>query len=322
MLVSDASDSPLYFDNPPRYEWVPAELERAQLVPGFDGPPGDAGDSCSRHIFDLRTLTLTVQKPFPDNCGMGAAVGDGTGDRLYRNVHDDDPGLATLMRFNFETGASRKLFTGKIARVDSVSPGGQYAQLLIAQEDNIQFPPESVNLKSPGLSVLSLQTGQVIFETPVGNQRTHLTPGFRWVDVNSFILTDSQGGLSEAYRLVQLTGKGYTQHEISFFEYQRLTNQPPEFIWMFIDGGRLGGPGTRTAILADPASKQTFWVTRALNADEYGEQEYSIDLRLQKDRLIEVTIKDAQRLGGMYYPISANFTLHRWLVRIPAFYYF
>jgi hypothetical protein len=313
-----------YFDSPPRYEWIPYEL-------GIIGAGTDDEETkklfeagCSRHIFDLRTLTLTVQKRFPDNCGLGTAIGDGTGDRLYRNIHDDYT-LATLMRFNFETGASRKLFTGKIAWIDSVSPGGQYAQLLFTQGELLRdrwFLDKDMNraeLPSPSVYIMDLKTGGVVFETSLtplmeGDFLPQwLTPELQWIDNQAFILTytryDKQADVvSKTYRLVQLTVKGYTQRDLSLAEFQILSNPVPAIVWM------PDNSGNKFAEQVDPVLRRIFPVTRALDP-----KQYEVKVHLRKDRLIEVTIEDAQRLSGMY---QGNFTLHRWLVQIPGFSYF
>jgi hypothetical protein len=320
-----------YFDNPPRYEWVPGDL-------AITGSPPTA-EECSRHIFDLRTLTLTVEKPLPDNCGMGVAVGDGTGDRLYRNVSDDNTGLATLIRFNFETGASRKLFTGKTAWIDSVSPGGQYAQLTLSEEQRslpnrwfVDRQNKRTDLKTPDLRIVDMHTGRVAFETPLeiieDSDGIHkwLTPDFQWASGSTFILADTQYDKrtdqgSETYRLVQLTGEGHTQRAISLSNSQLLTIQHPGILWVSSEDG------TKAFwALADPVSKRFFPVTRAYTSAEYRAQEYSVDVRLRKDRLVEVTIIDEQRSDQNYdnYDLSQyhGFILHRWLVRVPGFSYF
>ncbi len=198
----------VYTDNPPRYTWVPQEF-------GGDYAQHEmAQDECALHELDFSTLRLTIHRPpIPDVCGFGVPIPDGTGDQLYHTVENftpyatDAPGFdytkakPYVLRFNYQTGMTKRLYNGWVAWIDSVAPSGEFAALTLGSSDGSlqggSIPREYFDLP-PGFStdqmvILDLKHGSTVFQTELHAENaygfTRFAPDLTWLNAHTFTLT-------------------------------------------------------------------------------------------------------------------------------------
>jgi hypothetical protein len=292
-----------YFDDPPRYEWVPGEHRLNSSVAEKSG-----SDQCRIHAFFLETLEETVYPEIPNVCGLGTIVPDGSGDRLYRSVRELGTGTytytATLIRFNPETGQSSGLLTGPLVWLDDITADGHYAILLMGS--SVPYVSTYMNdlsliidqVPSPYLAIFDLSANRVEYEA----QGTWTTEDYfgsivEWAMDDTFLLTDNTRRESRLIRLgdytVVETPTGYRFDKPNGYRV---------LVWE-------GTPGSAQGVgLRDARTGVEVSIIKPV----IGEQRL-VRLEWQGSDTLRVQVVDQRRSQDVVYP----FVLGSWLVRVP-----
>jgi hypothetical protein len=151
---------PLYYDDPPRYE----------VVPGLNGSRVFLED-CVLQVYDLETQTFN-EYALGNLCDYGIILPSGDGARLYRELNPDRATPATLVRFNPSTGEREDLLTGEIEWLESVSPNGRYAVLVMDSNGQIEGLPNGIGadpqferVMTPYLVLYDLAAQRIVYKT-------------------------------------------------------------------------------------------------------------------------------------------------------------
>ncbi len=184
-----------YYDDPPRYEWLPGEFEPIMFNQELR--------TCALHAYDLTTAQETVYPASPGICGSGTPI-TGPEDRLIRSlrVEGDQQLTGVLMRFNPYTGEATELFSGEIEYIDSVTPDSQYAILTMDSSGSVT-PASAITddpywfgdqLEAPRQVIFDLTTNQIVYELPAKWAVTggRITPGIDQISGSVFLLWDEK----------------------------------------------------------------------------------------------------------------------------------
>jgi hypothetical protein len=285
----DADYWPSYYDDPPRYEWVPSEHDRNRP----DGRDQDLHPSCQLHSFDLQTRTETVYPPISGVCGEGTVIPDGSGDRLYRSVNTPAPGYpvpsatATIIRFNPATSKRDELYTGEIEWLDGLSPSGTYAVFVTDDSGGVDVGESftwSQNyvwwewIPSPRYALFDLTSNEFVPDAPDN--------GIEWIDDKTYLSLD---------RLVTLEGNSFDEISTDGI----LSAAPNKRQLLVINDS----DDPYAASVLNIANSQTTPIIHNPNNDQY-----HIRYDWQSIDELQVTVIDLQH---------DDLTLGRWLVRIP-----
>jgi hypothetical protein len=210
----DLYAAPLYYDDPPHLEWMPGEFMRV----GFGEYEGGL------RYYDFTKREWTVYPDIAGVYGVSDIIRDGTGDRLYRSRNYDDTywsaPSATLIRFNYETGERRELFTGEVEWVDSISADGRYVVLYLGN-DGVVVSNERLAHNQRAYSpdgnaeivIFDLTTNSIVYQAtgnawePYGYNPFNLfTPGYNplpvtWINEDTFFIQGVNGDHHQVIRV-------------------------------------------------------------------------------------------------------------------------
>jgi hypothetical protein len=150
---------PVFYDDPPRMEWIPGEFDRSALA-----AVGQA-EACRLHAFSLTTFETTVYPSISGVCGQGMPLASPE-DRVYHAVRCADGDRActgALIRFNPYTGESASLFEGSVIRVELASADGRYAVLTLDDSEAALFYSALSDALYP-LKDYLVQPSRVVFD--------------------------------------------------------------------------------------------------------------------------------------------------------------
>ncbi len=162
IISSDAS----YRENPPRYEYLSSH---ALLSGDWDNA---SHQPCVLEFYDLNTR-LYFKDEMAYNCG--GVYGPNANQYFYVAFDGDVISQSTLNMLNIQSGQRQELYRGEIEALESVSPDGRYAVLIVddngvvdraAMGDQIQFF-DWHTLANPEYHFLDTQTGKIIYDLPV-----------------------------------------------------------------------------------------------------------------------------------------------------------
>lgn len=166
---------PQFFDDPPRYEWVPAEFGEGNYPTA--GLTDEQLSYCGVHVFDLTQQELIVLPYIPTICSMGFLIPNGGGDRIVRDLGlmETRGKTADLVRYNPYTGVKEVLFTGEIEWLSGVSWDGHYAFFVLGNSGGIAYPyhdpwttaAQAAFLESPEMVVFDLTTLEIAETFPI-----------------------------------------------------------------------------------------------------------------------------------------------------------
>jgi hypothetical protein len=233
-IASGTGVTPIYTENPPHVEWMPSVYSYCD----------DGEYSSDWHIYDLMTRTLTLYPAVGGVTGLSFPLMDGTEDRLYRRVTDDGDELcgsahsATLVRFNYGTGEWQDLMTGEIEWIDSVSPDGRYAVLIMGSDGEIlsnnwliegggdyrrEFSTHLIVLDLNTISMVYEATSSVFhdYNNPFSPSGTARPLSLTWLDGNTFLIQYVDGIGDQVIQLgdeIEVLGewRGLKEHRTSF----------------------------------------------------------------------------------------------------------
>ncbi len=195
LIVDMLSQWPMYSPDMQSLEWFPNSQA---------GIPGDSsGEFCQLHHFNLKTQTLTLSRLIPHVCG-GIPILDGSGDYLYRSVTFPETGLpatATLTRYNLQTGKTNDLYIGEIEWLQSVSPDGRYALLILDNNGKIEYPYDWEPDQYPWdedstawTAIFDLQTRKIVYQlSNVANTFLGGYPTVDWLGNDQILVTVNEG---------------------------------------------------------------------------------------------------------------------------------
>lgn len=156
-IIGHMRFSPVYYDDPPRYEVVPG-LNRSRVLL----------EDCVLQVYDLAAQRLS-EYALGELCDYGIILPDGDGARLYL-AYDPDLKYTTLVRFNPFTGERADLFTGEIESLESVSSNGRYVVLVMDSSGWLDSFPNSYiqwpQVRNAQLVLYDLVEQRIIYQTP------------------------------------------------------------------------------------------------------------------------------------------------------------
>jgi hypothetical protein len=290
-----------FYENPLRYEWVPAEFAVSSMR---------TTESCRLHAFDLETLQEITYPPVSGVCGRGVPVNDASDDRLYRSVEQLDSDIyiytATLFRFDPYTGDSMSLFSGEIEWLENVTPDGRFATLLMDDSGSVEETSATVDsvywfgdrLLSPYRAIFDLTTQRIIYEFPLTYLHDGLfSPETQYLGSNTFLLTDDDNKAS----LLEVTAS------------DTLVEPLPRIRFGPASGTRIplwtDAPGESWGMTVyNAATGEMTPVIRPLSYEPY-----RVQIEWQSDDLLHVEVIDVVRTTDESRP----FALGAWLVRVP-----
>ncbi|MCA9883147.1 MAG: hypothetical protein KC708_09260 [Anaerolineae bacterium] len=209
-IHSDLYAAPLYFNDPPRIEWMPCEFSRCGVIEvddetaSADSPESSVSNSL--HQYNFLSGELVIYPNIENINGVSALIPDGSGDRIYRHLNYVEETVfqytapsATLIRFNYETKQTTEIYTGEIEWMESFSPDGRYLVLEIGDNDEVASSfllAENQAGYDPvgraGLAILDLQTNALVYEatgSQWGLDEFGLDPlSLTWIDSDRFLI--------------------------------------------------------------------------------------------------------------------------------------
>ncbi len=310
-----------YQENPSRFVWIPGYYS---FVTG--------SEACQVHEFSLKTFHTAIYGEIPGVCGLGITIPDGTGDRIFRSVEPDmlgDQRDATLIRFNYQRGTSHTLLTAPIQVIESLSPGGSFAEVLLDSSRTVLSDDEYLNwrgsfyetmeLKSPRLAVIDVKTGKTLYERTLAvNFGVALSPQLVWLDDNAFVLTSTPD--------YELSTPSDRLFQIQEGQARESAIQPPQIllstqpsVGMFATNPygsatinytvstRATNPyGSAAISVFDVSTRQIVPIIRPVDTNKY-----RLEVKMRDDGLIDILIFDEQRSKNLEQP---PFMLRHWLV--------
>lgn len=207
-----------YQENPLRYEYVTTD----EFLEWKTGSHSDSHVSCEFLLYDTDGVH---EYELGYDCIFAHIVRTGN-QYLYVRVDENPSDFSTLVQLDPDTGEQTDLFAGEIEGIESVSPDGHYALIVMDQSGQVDLADSYFdyvsweNLPGAYLAILNTVSRKIIYQTDA-----YAGADIYWLDDNSLFILLYPAYDSPTLHLIDLKPNEYTEIQVN-----NVYSANPEFL--------------------------------------------------------------------------------------------